>query len=202
MTTFFSGLAFGLVFIFSVGPAFFLLIQTSIEGGFKKAAFLALGISLSDILYVVMIMKGVTSFLENPNIRFWAGIFGVGVLIAFGAFTFFKKPIISSYSNNLSPKGYFKNFTTGFVFNFFNPSTAIFWLGIVSITQINFNYSESEKLPFFVGILLTIISTDLTKSFLAGRLKNIISLKILSVLNKVVGLILFGFGLTLLTQLF
>ncbi len=78
--SFFNGLAFGI--IFSIGPAFFLLIQTSIEQGFKKAALVAFGISLADILYVVMIMRGVTSLLEKPSIRFWAGIIGVTFLRA------------------------------------------------------------------------------------------------------------------------
>ena len=202
MLPFFNGLAFGLIFIFSIGPAFFLLIQTSIEQGFKKAALVALGISIGDVLYVVMIMKGITSLLELPDVRFWAGIIGVSLLIIFGIFSFFKQPKINSRSENHTPEGKWKSIITGFFFNFFNPSTVIFWLSLVSIVEINFGYTGHQKLIFFSGVLTTILSTDITKSYLGQKLKKFLTLRTVSILNKVVGVILIGFGVTLLTQLF
>lgn len=201
MTPFFNGLAFGLILILSLGPAFFLLVQTSIEKGFKKAAFIAFGISLGDILFVVLIMKGVTSLLEDASVKFWAGIIGVILLILFGLFSFFKKPKLTATSKNPAPDSYYKSFITGFVFNFFNPSTVVFWLSLVSIVQINFGYTGSQKGFFFTGVLFAIISTDLTKSFLAGKLKRFLTERAVNILNKVVGIILVGFGVVLLTQL-
>ena len=202
MMPFFNGVAFGLVLILSLGPAFFLLVQTSIEKGFKKAAFIAFGISLGDIFFVVLIMKGVTSLLEDASVKFWAGIIGVILLILFGLFSFFKKPNLTTTSKKPAPDSYYKSFITGFVFNFFNPSTVVFWLSLVSIVQINFGYTGSQKGFFFAGILFAIISTDLTKSFLAGKLNRFLTVRAVNLLNKVVGIILVGFGVVLLTQLF
>lgn len=199
---FLNGLAFGLVLILSLGPAFFLLVQTSIEKGFKKAAFIAFGISFGDILFVVLIMKGVTSLLEDPSIKFWAGIIGVILLILFGLYSFFKKPQLGLEPNENKAEGYFGNFLKGFVFNFFNPSTVVFWLSVVSIVQINFGYSGNQKALFFTGVLFAIISTDLTKSYLAGKLKRFLTVRAVNILNKAVGVILVGFGVVLLTQLF
>lgn len=202
MTPFFNGLLFGLIFILSIGPAFFLLVQTSIEKGFKKAAFIAFGISLGDIFFVVLIMKGVTSLLEDPEVKFWAGIIGVVLLTLFGLFSFFKKPIISLKPQKNSADGYLRNFLKGFIFNFLNPSTIVFWLSLVSIVQINFGYTGDQKILFFTGVLFAIISTDLTKSYMAGKLKKFLTVRTVNILNKVVGVILIGFGLSLLTQLF
>lgn len=199
---FLKGLGFGLVLILSLGPAFFLLVQTSIEKGFKKAALIAFGISLADILFVILIMKGVTTLLENPSIKFWAGIIGVILLILFGLFSFFKSPQLGVKSQKNISKGYFGNFLKGFVFNFFNPSTVVFWLSVVSIVQINFGYTGDQKALFFSGVLFAIISTDLTKSYLAGKLKKFLTVRAVNILNKVVGIILVGFGVVLLTQLF
>ncbi|MEQ9007485.1 MAG: LysE family transporter, partial [Ekhidna sp.] len=53
-----NGLIFGLIFIFALGPAFFALIQTSIQQGLKKAIFLAIGISVSDVFYVIIVLLG------------------------------------------------------------------------------------------------------------------------------------------------
>ncbi|MCF6359193.1 MAG: LysE family translocator [Cyclobacteriaceae bacterium] len=202
MLPFFNGLAFGLIFIFSIGPAFFLLIQTSIEKGFKQAVLVAIGISIADILYVVMILKGITSLLENPDVRFWAGVTGVSLLIIFGLFSFFKNPKINTKSENHTPEGKIKSVGTGFLFNLFNPSTVIFWLSLVSIVEINFGYTGHQKLLFFSGVLATILSTDITKSFLAQKLKRFLTLRTIGILNKIVGIILIGFGVSLLTQLF
>ena len=199
---FIKGLGFGLVLILSLGPVFFLLVQTSIEKGFKKAALIAFGISLADILFVILIMKGVTSLLEDPSIKFWAGIIGVILLILFGLFSFFKTAQLGTNSTRNVSQGYFGNLLKGFVFNFFNPSTVVFWLSIVSIVQINFGYTGDQKALFFAGVLFAIISTDLTKSYLAGKLKKFLTIRAVNILNKVVGLILVGFGVVLLTQLF
>ncbi len=201
MLPFLNGLAFGLIFIFSIGPAFFLLIQTSIEQGFNKAAYVALGISISDILYVVMIMKGITTLLEAPNVRFIVGVIGIVLLIAFGVYSLFKPPRLHSKAEQHIPNSRIKSFVKGFVFNFFNPSTVIFWLSLVSIVQLNFGYSGNQKLLFFSGVLTIILSTDITKSFLAEKLKRFLTLRAVSLLNKLVGVILIGFGLALISQL-
>ena len=42
--------------VFSLGPAFFSLIQNSIHHGFKKAVSFAAGVSLSDILIVMLML--------------------------------------------------------------------------------------------------------------------------------------------------
>lgn len=202
MVPFLNGLAFGLIFIFSIGPAFFLLIQTSLEKGFKKAAFMALGISIGDILFVYMILKGITSLLEEPTVRFWAGIIGVGLLILFGIYTFFKPPRISYHPEQHSPEGILRSLIKGFIFNLFNPSTIIFWLSLVSIVHINLGYTGNQKIYFFTGVLCTIFSTDLTKSYLAQKLKKFLTLRAVSIMNKTVGVILIGFGLRLLFEIF
>ena len=199
---FLNGLGFGLILILSLGPGFFLLVQTSIEKGFKKAAFIALGIFLADVLFVVLIMKGVTSFLEQPSVKFGAGIIGAVLLILFGLFSFFKKPMLSSTGNKPTPDSNYKSFITGLLFNLFNPSAIVFWLSLVSIVQINFGYSGNQKGLFFSGVLTAILSTDLTKSFLAGKLKRFLTIKAVGLLNKIVGVILVGFGVVLFTQLF
>ncbi len=200
--SFFNGFGFGLVLILSLGPAFFLLVQTSLEKGFKKAVFVALGIFFADILFVVLIIKGVTSLLEDPSIKFWAGIIGVALLTIYGLFSFFKKPSLSTVEIDDVPTSNFKNLLKGFVFNFLNPSTVVFWLSVVSIVQINFGYTGNQKTLFFAGVLFAIISTDLTKSFLAGKLKRFLTVRAVNILNKVVGVILVGFGVVLLSQLF
>ena len=48
-----NGIIFGFLLSFLLGPAFFVLIETSIKKGFKSAVFLDLGILLSDAIYLL-----------------------------------------------------------------------------------------------------------------------------------------------------
>lgn len=94
--TFISGAILGLSLatVFGLGPAFFTLIQTSINKGFKRALFLDAGILLSDIAVVVLIMM--TSIQldfsnGNKNILI-AGIAAGLIIIVFGISTYRTKP--------------------------------------------------------------------------------------------------------------
>ena len=70
------GLGYGLGLAFLPGPAFFKLIQTSLEKGFKPAAFIAAGIAVSDFIYVVLVYSGISSIIENDTFKFSLGAGG------------------------------------------------------------------------------------------------------------------------------
>jgi len=53
-----KGVLFGIVISFMLGPAFFILIETSIKKGFKSALFLDLGILLSEDIFISCIFCG------------------------------------------------------------------------------------------------------------------------------------------------
>lgn len=92
---FFHGALMGLTLatIFGFGPAFFLLIQTSISKGFKKALLFDSGVLLSDILVVVlMMMTSIQLTIDNKGNMMLAGITAGLIIIGFGVFTFYSKP--------------------------------------------------------------------------------------------------------------
>lgn len=92
---FFHGALMGLTLatIFGVGPAFFLLIQTSISKGFKTALLFDSGVLLSDILVVVlMMMTSIQLTLDDSGNMVLAGVTAGLIIIGFGIFTFYSKP--------------------------------------------------------------------------------------------------------------
>lgn len=195
MHPYFTGLVFGLVFIVSLGPAFFSLVQTSVQKGFRPAMFLAFGISLSDVMYVILALLGVASMLENPATRMWMAIAGTIVLFAYGTYSWFKPPVIykddSDYSKEFSPLKYLAK---GFFLNGLNPFIIVFWMSIIGFVAVNYDYSNVEQYYFFLGVLTTILSTDLGKAFLAQRLRNFITPHRIKILNRSIGVILILFG--------
>lgn len=92
---FFHGALMGLTLatIFGVGPAFFLLIQTSISKGFKTALLFDTGVLLSDIFVVVlMMMTSIQLTLDDSGNMVMAGVTAGLIIIGFGIFTFYSKP--------------------------------------------------------------------------------------------------------------
>lgn len=92
---FFHGALMGLTLatIFGFGPAFFLLIQTSISKGFKTALLFDSGVLLSDILVVIlMMMTSIQLTLDGSGNMVVAGITAGLIIIGFGIFTYYSKP--------------------------------------------------------------------------------------------------------------
>ena len=155
MYTIFYGLLFGLLFVFSFGPAFFALIQTSLQQGFRPAVLLAIGISISDIFYACIALLGMSSLLENPLTRFWMGIAGTIFLIVFGIYSWFKSPRVyfnkKEETNNIR---LLKFLVKGSIINGLNPFIMLFWIGMISLMTARFEYGFADQVYFFAGVLI------------------------------------------------
>ena len=58
MESILNGVISGLVLACLIGPVFFTLLQTSIERGFWSGFFVAIGVSLSDAIYIALCYLG------------------------------------------------------------------------------------------------------------------------------------------------
>lgn len=193
MSPFFNGLLFGLIFLFSLGPGFFALIQTSIQQGFKKAVLMAIGISLSDTLYVMITLFGMAKIMETDDFKFWMAIFGTVMLVVYGVYSWLKKPVIEAVSLT-EDVNYAKYIMKGFFLNGLNPLIIISWATWVSTVAVNFNYGFYDQLQFFTGMLLCILSTDVGKAFISHRLKHLITERFVRNMNRVVAVIMILFA--------
>src|SRR5690348_9349200 len=90
------GILLGGVLALLVGPVFFLIINTSIKKGFLPAMMLALGVVLSDTLFVIMTYYGSSLLFYLQEYNHIVGIAGGTLILTFGIFTFFKKATVSA----------------------------------------------------------------------------------------------------------
>ncbi len=183
---------FGLVFLLALGPAFFALIQTSIQQGFRKAIFFALGISLADSAYVMITLFGLSGFMETDSFRFWMAIFGSIMLSAYAIYSWVKQPIMTELelANDVN---YGKYIVRGFFLNGLNPFILISWATWISAVTVNFNYQFTEQVQFFIAMLVTILSMDIGKAFIADKLKHLITVRFVRIMNRTVAVILLLF---------
>jgi len=201
MAIVFKGVQLGIVLAFLVGPVFFTLIQTSVEKGFRNGALVAIGVSLSDILYVAICYFGLFQFLNDPKSKTTMAYAGGAILIGFGLYHLIVKArrakMVSFHA--AEEKKPLKYILKGFIINGITPMVFIFWIGTISIATIDFGYSTGfEFFIFFIALLTTVLVTDITKAFLADKLRRLITHRFLMIMNIVVGVCLIGFGIRLL----
>lgn len=195
-----NGVLFGLLLTIFIGPVFFALIQTSIEKGFYSGVFMAIGIALSDAFYVSITYFGISQLFNADSINFWLGVAGGFIMLGFGAVSLLK-PVNAPKTQEVhigGKIGLMRQTVKGFLLNGINPSVFLFWIGIATMATVNYKYSGSDVIGFFAAIISTVFLTDVIKSYLAHKLKRILTLKFMRWMNIVVGCGLLIFGLRLL----
>lgn len=204
VVTFFQGMIVGFsMSVIFIGPALFALIQTSIKNGFRSAAAMALGISLSDALLVFLSYLGAEQFLTNPKVKLYEGIAGSVVLFAFGIYELFQKQedekdakLEKVLEDKVNRRLHWM-LAKGFVLNILNPFVLFLW--ITWMTNVSSHYNTSrEILSFSAGTLGMIFFLDLLKSLAANRLKKILTHKLMLFIHYIMVIALIISGIVLL----
>ncbi|HNQ61790.1 MAG TPA: LysE family transporter [Bacteroidia bacterium] len=194
-----SGITFGLILAIMLGPVFFALLQTSLHEGFKAGAYLAFGVFLSDtaLIGACYFFAAQLNLLEENHILM--AFLGGSLLIIFGIVNFFKKIKLKEIDDNKKTV-HAKFVLQGFFLNIFNPAVLLFWLGVVGIVTIKDHYTKLHTIVFFSSLLLTVLATDLLKSFVSHKIKKILQENVIIWLNRTVGLALMAFGLHMIIK--
>ena len=193
----FNGIKLGVLLTFLVGPVFFTIIQTSIERGFGRGVLVAVGVSISDILYVAICYFGFAQVMANSNLKVYMAYTGAIILISFGLYHLLVKSRKKSVdlSNSVTEKQLVRYVLKGFLINGMTPMVLFFWIGTVSLATLNFGYSNTgEFLLFFAALLTTVLTTDILKAYLADKLRKLLTLRSLQIMNIIMGIVLIFFG--------
>ena len=189
---------------FSFGPAFFALINTGIKHGYKTGAFLAIGVVFSDLflclLVCLLVHFGIANLLHSEKTQTFFGIIGGIILIVFGAFFFKKIPVKTDETIDIenqlpSPK---VMLLKGFLLNLFNPTVWLLWLANVTAISKSLQYNIYKMLVFFLLVLAAVLFIELFKVKLAGKIKNYLTDRIMTIVNHITGTSLIIFGLLLI----
>ena len=195
-----SGLTLGLVLAISVGPVIFTIIKQSLNNGKEGGFCFVAGVWLSDIFLVVVsnaFSELVTSLMVYKKS---IGLVGSGFLIMMGIFyVFFKKiklqPNTEGMSTRFRKRDMAKILSSGFLINTLNPNVFIFWLG--TATTFAVKYTFQQRIVIFMICLALNIAADIFKVLMAGKLRKRLTLHNISLINKISGTILIGFGIAL-----
>ena len=158
---------------------------------------MAIGVSISDVIYVAILYFGLSQLIEDPQFKIYLAFGGGIVLLLFGAYYIFLKNRRTQPLNkqDVVENKFYKHLLKGLVLNGLSPMVPIFWIGAISIATIDFGYQRGmDFIVFFFCVLLTVLSTDVLKAFLAGKLRALISPRFMKLINVIVGVFLVFFG--------
>jgi threonine/homoserine/homoserine lactone efflux protein len=197
ITSFIAGLGLGLFVSLSVGPVIFMIIKYSIDRGFKAGLSFAIGVSVSDTTYVILGNFASSFIHELDQMKKVIGIAGGAVLIAIGLYGLFLKQVrISSGEDQeqkmlLSTGDHFKIGLSGFLMNTLNPGVLIFWLGVCTA---NSALEFQNRAVLFGTALAFILTADISKVFLADKIRHKLTLKTVIWLNRIASVAMLVFG--------
>ncbi|MEO8759788.1 MAG: LysE family transporter [Bacteroidia bacterium] len=208
LSAIYEGILLGLFVAFSIGPAFFALINTGIHYGFKAGATVALGIFSSDLFFigitVSLIHFGMADMITNPKHQAFLGIIGGIVLIVYGVIHFIQKDVKNQADTEIvieSPNT-FSLLSKGFLLNLFNPFVWVFWMATSTATSSKHAFHIGEILVFYVSTLTIVLGTDLLKTYVGHTIKEKLNAKILLRIRQITGGFLIVFGLYLIYNVF
>jgi threonine/homoserine/homoserine lactone efflux protein len=201
----FKAVVTGLILSMMIGPAFFLLLETSIKKGIRTALFFDFGILTSDLIYIsiaYVFYAEVAKIMEGHNelLKIIGGI----LFIVFGVISIIKKPSIKNQdeidNSAQSNKDNWLQFLKGLMLNMANPMVIFYWFSVMALSAKHGANNVFETI-LFLGIMLTVFfSIDLLKIIGAKKLRPFITDPVLRSLNRITGSILTLFGLVLLLQ--
>lgn len=195
---FIKGLGLGLLLSISVGPVVFAILKLSIKFGHKAGYAFVSGVSLSDVILAVL--GNVAAELVRSALKYemYIAIGGASLLIGMGIYSLFfgKDPVMDNNDLELDfrKRDLAKYSLQGFFMNTLNPSPIFFWL----TTCTAFAYLPlNERIMLFATSLSIILTTDILKVKLAGRIRNWLTPAHLHKIHFVSAFILILFGVSI-----
>jgi len=199
-----SAIPIGIILALTVGPVFFVLLETSITKGFRCAMVFDFGVIVADIIFILIAFYSTSSILDKVKDDTNLLVFGGVLLFIYGFISFVKtsnsyRKIFREHHSIIIKKNYFELFLKGFLLNFINIGVLGGWIAAIilakSITTTN------KGVAVFIGtVLLSYITVDMLKIFLAKKLKNKLTPRVIFKIKKIISLIILFIGLALMLQ--
>lgn len=201
-----KGLAIGLMLGISVGPVIFAIIKQSINNGHKGGLVFIIGVSASDAILVILCNFFTQLFSSTGVLEKVIGFGGSAFLIGLGLYNFFLKKAITKQDSEviqkkLSSKDMASILFSGFLMNTLNPAVILFWIATsasIMVSAKTFPHEIQYRFFVFLTCLLFTFSLDISKVFLAGKIRNRLTPHNIHILNRISGAIFILFGIVLL----
>ena len=199
MADYLAAFPLGFILSFSFGPLFFILLETSISKGLKKAFFMDLGVVFSAFVFFTVAYLGASKIITEQN-QPALFILGGVMLSSYGLLSFIK----TQQKKNKIKKGKAvdeQNLMSfpikGFLLNIINVAVLFFWTGVLFVIGPKFEMNPVKIWTFFLLTVGTYVSVNLCKYYLASKLKSKLTDTVLFKIKQGLNILIFVCGLYL-----
>ena len=201
-----SAIPWGILLAFTIGPVFFVLLETGAIKGFRAAFSFDLGVLLGDIFFILIAYFSTNNILEQIKDDPGLFIFGGVLLLVYGLISFIKckrdyeKNLDEEINETIPKNNYLNLFLKGFLLNFINIGVLGFWLGIIIVFGPKLDMNPNRIVTFISTILITYLLIDCIKILLAKQLKSKLTPLRIFKIKRIISLVLIVFGIGLMVQ--
>ena len=183
-----------IILFLTPGPVWVAIIARTVSGGSKSSISLALGVSLGDMLWPIIVFLGLGFLISlYSDILLVIRYFAAAILAIMGLQIILKRNYILKENDKLTKAGFFSGFSAGFIAITANPKASLFYLtllpGFFDFSKINmFDLTIISITSFsvpMIGNLLLIFFLDRVRFFLSSA-KAISTTNLLSGISLII----------------
>ncbi|MBP6072245.1 MAG: LysE family transporter [Flavobacterium sp.] len=202
-----AALPWGVLLAFTIGPVFFVLLETSITKGFRAALIFDLGVVFADFVFILIAYFSTNQILQKLKDDPGLFIFGGAIMLSYGVVAYIKEK--KNYTkkleedideDNIQKNNYLGLFFKGFLLNFINIGVLAFWMGIIIVFGPKLNMEPNRISLFIASIIVTYFIVDIIKMMVAKQLKSRMTPYNIYKIKRVISIILMIFGGFLMAQ--
>jgi len=199
----YKGFFIGILVSAPMGPVGLLCVQRTLRKGQWHGFFSGVGAAFSDLMYAGITSLGMGFVIDAITTnQYVLQIIGSILLMGFGIYVFVSNPFKGLHEQKENVNSYLQDAVTAFFVTLSNP--LIIFLYIALFARFNYIAPEEKLISILVGlasILVGALSWWLLITFLVGKLRKILSLRGLWLVNKIVGSIIIALSIYLLISL-
>ncbi len=200
-----SGLTFFIaIFIFGItpGPGVFALLARALSSGTAACFPLALGMTISDIIYLTMACFGLATIAENWSSLFMLIRFSGAAYLIYLGWKMWSSPVSGNFER--APSGrrnHYASFIQGILISASNPKVILFYIAFLP-TFMDLSVLTANDIAIAAGLTLVALMTGLMLiSYSAARARRALRSPIaMKRLNRVAGSIMGSAGIYLATR--
>jgi threonine/homoserine/homoserine lactone efflux protein len=199
---FLKGMGLGISIAAPVGPIGVLCIQRTLKKGFSSGVFSGLGAATADLLYGALAGFGAL-WLGNHLIQLQTPLRLVGgvVLILLGVRAFFQKEKQAAAASG--SRGLVGDYLSTFLLTLTNPITIFSFAAVYGGLGLSAGETSAWQMALLVlGVFIGSVTWWLTLSSVVSSLRGRLKPLFYTIINKTAGLVLIGFGISLIAALF
>lgn len=203
-----AAIPLGIILAFTIGPVFFVLLETSITKGFRAALVFDLGVVFGDFVFILIAYFSTNQILERLKDDPALFVFGGVIMFTYGLLSYVreKKNYLKKQEedinddDNIQKNNYLGLFFKGFLLNFINVGVLAFWMGIIIVFGPKLNMETNRIVLFIASIIISYFIVDIIKILVAKQLKSKMTAHNIYKIKRVISIILMIFGGFLMIQ--